>query len=485
MRPTAMRPTSPKRRGLPPLVLAVCYAALVALPMLPSLISGTGHWQGAMRLASGAGIAAAVMLLLQMVTSGRFEAISGRIGIDLTMAFHKWAAPIALLLVVVHLLALIGLPDPERPGRLARRVDFLLTAPGFWEARLALVLLVILVILALLRERLSMRYQFWRAGHAVAAVALVGAVVWHAVTAGSGGAAERWIWIALALAVTVPAASVYAARFLRPASHCWRLEKIRRVAERLWLLEIVPAGEGRLSFEPGQFAWIAFGRKRLPLHDHPFSMASAPDEPGLRFLVQEAGDFTGRIGALERGIRVSVDAPHGSFVPRGQGPLILVAGGVGIAPILAILSHLARSGSDRTLRFLYAARSTAAMVPPALYQPACDALGVVPVLVSDRPEDQQGPYGPLERGPVSAALLERAFAGLDPAACEVMICGPGPMMTFVADSALQMGVPLHQISYERFSYAAGHASTKDRRVLRRFAALWGAVLGLVLLYWRV
>ncbi len=478
-----MRPTSPKRRGLPPLFLAVCYAGLVALPMLPSLLSGTGHWQGAMRLATGAGIAAAVMLLLQMVTSGRFEAISGRIGIDITMAFHKWAAPVALLLAVVHLLALIGLPDAERPGRLARRLDFVLTAPGFCEARLALVLLVIMVILALLRERLSTRYQIWRAGHAVAAVALVGTVVWHAVAAGGGGTAERWIWIGLALAVTVPAASVYAGRLLRPTSHCWRLEDIRRVAERLWLLRIVPPADAKLSFEPGQFAWIAFGRKRLPLHDHPFSMASAPGEAGLRFLVQEAGDFTGKIGALEPGIRVSVDAPHGSFVPRGAGPLILVAGGVGIAPILSILSHLARSGSERPVRFIYAARSTAAMVPSELYEPACEALGVTPVLVSDRPEDQEFARQPLERGPVSAALLERVLAGLDPAACEVMICGPGPMMTFVADSALQMGVQLQQISYERFSYAAGHASIKDRRVLRRFAVLWGAVLGLVLLYW--
>ena len=41
----------------------------------------------------------AVMLLLQLLSSGRFEALSGRVGIDVTMAFHKWAAPVLIVVL--------------------------------------------------------------------------------------------------------------------------------------------------------------------------------------------------------------------------------------------------------------------------------------------------------------------------------------------------------------------------------------------------
>lgn len=118
------------------------------------------------------------------------------------------------------------------------------------------------------------------------------------------------------------------------------------------------------------------------------------------------------------------------------------------------------------------------MVPPELYQPACTRLGITPVLISDAAENDA-----VQRGPLTHGHLERAFEGLDPASCEVMTCGPGPMMTFVADTALDLGVPMQNISYERFSYAAGGSSAKDRRTLAGFAALWGGVLAVVMVYW--
>ncbi len=160
---------APPRRGLPPLLLAALYAGAVLLPMV--LGWTTGHQRVGMRAAAGCGIAAAVMIFLQMISSGRFEAISGRIGIDVTMAFHKWAAPAALVLALGHLALLVGPPDAERPHRLARRLDMLLQ-PDLAEAWAALALLALLVVLALLRDRLPIRYELWRASHALGALAL-------------------------------------------------------------------------------------------------------------------------------------------------------------------------------------------------------------------------------------------------------------------------------------------------------------------------
>ena len=60
---------------------------------------------------------AGVALVLQFVTSGRFEFLSGRIGIDVTMAFHKWSARALVVVILVHPLAFVMpwlLTDPAR-----------------------------------------------------------------------------------------------------------------------------------------------------------------------------------------------------------------------------------------------------------------------------------------------------------------------------------------------------------------------------------
>ena len=113
--------TQPPRRmpGLSGWVLAVGYVAIVALPLVLAALSDVEPLDIWTELAAATGIAGGVMMLLQIVSSGRFEVLSGRIGIDLTMGFHKWAAPIALVLVLAHPLLLVGpwtTPGDPRSG---------------------------------------------------------------------------------------------------------------------------------------------------------------------------------------------------------------------------------------------------------------------------------------------------------------------------------------------------------------------------------
>ena len=75
-----------------------------------------------------------------------------------------------------------------------------------------------------------------------------------------------------------------------------------------------------------------------------------------------AGDCTNEFGHVKPGTRVAIDGPHGSFVlPEGKALLVMIAGGVGIAPLLGILEEAAALGDRRSFRLLYAARN-----PPAL-----------------------------------------------------------------------------------------------------------------------
>ncbi|MGH2885872.1 MAG: hypothetical protein ACRDPA_24795 [Solirubrobacteraceae bacterium] len=63
-----------------------------------------------------------------------------------------------------------------------------------------------------------------------------------------------------------------------------------------------PAGTD-FSFQPGQFAWFAFGRSPFSLTQHPFSFSSSAERSELEVAIKSLGDFTSTVSALDRGRR--------------------------------------------------------------------------------------------------------------------------------------------------------------------------------------
>ena len=163
----------PPIRGLPGPVLAILYVAALLLPLLLALMSGRGPqgpWQEA---ASGLGFVAAVALMLQFVTSGRFESLSGRIGIDTTMAFHKWVARTLAVIVVIHPLLYVMPQLATDPGRALWRFGHLLTSPRYLTGVVALVLLLTVVVLPLVTGILLVSVVGISAGLALLGLTLV------------------------------------------------------------------------------------------------------------------------------------------------------------------------------------------------------------------------------------------------------------------------------------------------------------------------
>lgn len=477
--PTPGRTPQPPRsrpEGLPGGLLAALALGLILLPLILAATGGIPPADALAEGAAAAGMAGAVVICLQVVSSGRFETLSGRVGIDLTMAVHKWFGPVAVTLLLAHVLLLAGLPDPAEPGRWLNRLAALLAAPSLREGVVAAALLLLLVLLALLRDRTGLGYELWRASHAAGAAAILLLVVLHILDRGSYASEGplRLFWPALAGAVAAPAVWVHLRKLRDRARHDWRVAALRPAAAGIWELWI-ESGTGRgLSFRAGQFAWLAAGR-RLPFFDNPFSIASAPgDGRRLRFLIREAGDFTSAIGRLAPGTPVALDAPHGSFTldrAAGAEAILLVAGGVGIAPILGLLEALAAQGERRPVRLILAAREGTAVIRPDLLAPACARLGIAPIIVVDR-----APSDPAQRqGPLARAHLAEALEGLAPARTAVFLCGPPGFMAAAARTLEALGLPPANLAYERFDYRGGAISARDRRVLAALWAMAGAI----------
>ncbi len=462
--------------GLSAPALAIAYVVLTAGPVL--LASFNGGPQGATvfpLLARTAGVAALAMFLMQFVTSGRFETISGRIGLDRTMGFHRLAAVGALGMLGLHIVFfLVRAGESGVPAMARRLLGYLLRADLFTGVIATLLAVLLILTGKYLRGRL-LPYQGWRLGHGAMAVALVLLGLHHAFT-NARFMADPLGASALLVIALVALASLLVVYVLRPV-HAFRsgftVASARALSPSIAELVLTTNTPERFSFAAGQFAWLTIGRRHT-VTDNPFSIASAPsDLPQLRFLIRNAGDMSGSVTGLAPGTRIGVDGPHGSFTLReaGDGPVLLLAGGIGIAPVLSLVRTLAATGDPRPVRLIAGARSAADHVVRTEIEDLMAGHDFRAIFLTDM-DDEAG----CEKGTCDAGHLARIVDGLDPAAVTAFVCGPPAMMETAVGLLVEAGVPPGRIVMERFDFDAGDDAV-CRMVRRRFISVMALVYG--------
>lgn len=438
-------------RGLPPWLLAVLFVLAACAPLILALASGEPPEAVQAELGIGLGLAALALMLLQFAHSGRLETIAGRIGIDWTMRLHRSAGIALAAMVLLHPAAFLAPLLLTQPGRALDGLVRMFGAERMQSGVIALALLLVVVAASLARARIGLAYQRWRALHAALGLAAAAFAVHHALRVGlySEAAPLRGFWLgglALAAAALV---WTWVLKPLRDGRAGWRVAAVAPLGPNYWEVALERPSRAPLPFAAGQFAWLAFGR-RAPWDDNPFSIASAPGDPRLAFVIREAGDLTRTIGSLPIGSDVRVDAPHGAFVldPRERRAVLLIAGGAGIAPILSLWRDLASRPDAGAVRLVYGAWTAERLLYREELTRTAAEKGFGLFLRVDE--------GPLcagaTRGILDEAILRAAMDGLDPHRTVAMVCGPTPMMLAVAASLERLGLPPAAIRYERFDY---------------------------------
>lgn len=439
--------TTPNRLALPPAAAALAFLLLALAPLGLAVATGEepGGWHEEAGIALG--LAGLSLLLLQFAHSGRWHLVSGAAGIDVTMRFHRAAAILLLAFVLLHPVLFVApllLVDPMQG---LARLHAMFASPRMTVGKIAWIALIVTVALALARR--AMRYELWRLSHGVTAIVAAGGAVWHAVEVGlyseTRPLALLW-WAGLAGAMLLLAWS-WAWKPWRLAGRGWRIGAVTPLGAGYW--ELTLAGQRPPEFLAGQFVWLALGRA-APWNDNPFSIASAPGEADLRLVIREAGDSTRRLGTLPVGLPVRVDGPHGAFTLEraGPGPLLLAAGGAGIAPILSLARALDRSGDPRPVAVLHAARTPDRLVCRAEMQAMVARHGWRSLFLAE-----EGAAEGVSPGMPDAACLARLLQGWAPGQVTAMICGPEPMTMAVARQLESLGVPPANLVYELFDYA--------------------------------
>ncbi len=157
--------------------------------------------------------------------------------------------------------------------------------------------------------------------------------------------------------------------------------------------------------------------------------------------------------ALKMGDELSMTGPSGGFTFTGSEAdnIVLIAGGVGITPMMSVLRYLVDCAWPGEIFLIYACRSTDEFIfaeELAYLQKRHARLQVVGAMTRAEGSSWAGP-----RGHITKSLLADAVPGI--AGRRVHLCGPAPMMTAVQAVLAELGVPSHQIKTEAFGPAAG------------------------------
>ena len=431
-----------------PLFLIIAYLVAVASPLVLSWCVGGPPRAIHQELASGFGILAFAMILMEFVLSGRFKSISNGVGMDVTMRFHQVMARTALFFALLHPFLYQGTPSGgARPWDPTRQLTLTTDFADLWSGVAGFVLLPSLVLLAIGRRQLGQKYETWRLMHGVGALLIALLLLHHTVYAGRYGAQPYMagLWVAMAGIAVGSLLFVYLIVPLRDRGRRWRVACVNRLTPRQWEVTVAPSGHSGLDFKAGQFVWLNLGHSRFSLQEHPFSISSAPaGGPEISFMIKELGDFTQTIGQIETGTAAYLDGPYGSLSVEGRDApgVALIAGGVGLAPLLGILRQMRLTGDTRKVRLVYGNRT----VDQIAYAPELGSEGVVYAL-SEPPENWGG-----EVGFIDAALIDRVFSSDEIREWIFVICGPAIMMDIVEEHLISRGTPAHRILSERFDY---------------------------------
>jgi len=389
------------------------------------------------------------MMGLQFGLTARFRYVTEPWGEDVIYHFHRKISLIAVALALAHPIILFVV----RPELLAL-LNFI-QAP--WRARFAALStysLIALVVMALWRVKLNLRYETWHLTHVILAVVAVAAGVAHMIGWSFYLTApwKRELWIGLVLFWIGLLLYVRLFKPLFMLRKPYRIAEVRKERGDSCTLVMRPDGHGGFRFSPGQFGWLTLWDSPFKITGHPFSFSSsaAVDDGRVEMTIRNLGDFTSRIPSVPVGQRVYLDGPYGAFtIDRNPADMhVLIAGGVGITPMVSIARTLADRGDKRPIILLYGSKDWESIT----FREELEALKkrldlkVIHVLANP-PANWTG-----EKGFIDAEMFKRH---LPPpyADHEYFICGPNPMMDAIEKALDELGVPLVKYHSERYSFA--------------------------------
>jgi ferredoxin-NADP reductase len=244
-----------------------------------------------------------------------------------------------------------------------------------------------------------------------------------------------------------------------PLRLAWRIGEVvetRHATPRTKsLLLDVPGWEGHKA---GQHVDVRLTAEDGYQAQRSYSIASAPENGRVELLVERLDD--GEVSPyltdeLRAGDGLELRGPIGGWFAwdAGQGgPLLLVAGGSGIAPLIAMVRHRKAAGSDTPVRLLFSSRSYEEIIFRGELQELSardEAVEVFHTLTRSRPENWRGHDRRIDEEMLSEVAFPPEEGPL------TFVCGPTPLVETVATALVGLGHDPTRVKTERFGPTGG------------------------------
>jgi predicted ferric reductase len=431
---------------------AIIIAPALAYLAMPSwrMPSSGGLWD---RLSVLTGLLALSALVCAAVLPSRLRSLNRAFGIESVIDVHRFLGVVTAALVFAHLacvvaadpanLALLDLPDA--PGRAQ-------------AATISTVALVALAGLAVLRARAQLTYELWKWSHVTLAATVLIFAGMHV-----------WLLDQLVRDATIGSMfALFAAGLFLVAGHRWVwrplfdpstefvVRDVRRESSSVSSLVLEPRSQGDLpatswAFAPGQFAWLRLSRS-IAAEEHPFTIASSAHSDTTEFTIRHTGDFTRAIRRLPPGASVWVDGPHGAFTndAGGAAAFVMVAGGVGVTPMMSMLRTAAHRRDPRPYRLVVFASAPQDLLFRSELAQLRRILDLDVTEVLRRPTEGWSGH----TGEIGVELLSVVLDGSQHLEdIDFFICGPPSLVTDTLSTLDVLGAAPDRVHTEQFDFA--------------------------------
>ena len=391
------------------------------------------------------GLLGAYLALVQVVLLARLRVLERLVGFDRLTVWHRWNGHVCIDLVLAHVVFTVWGYSLVDKYPLGKELSTMLGGgiyPGMITATIATGLFIAVVATSLVIVRRRLRYEWWYCVHLLAYAAI--ALSWfHEIPTGNELVLDRVAadyWRGLYLA-TIAVLLIW--RVAMPLARAWRyrlrVAEVTQEAPGVVSLRITGRRLDRMGAHAGQFFLWRFLTRHAWGTAHPFSLSAAPEGDSLRITVKGLGDHSARAGQIPVGTRVMAEGPFGVFTDerRRREKAVLIAGGIGITPIRALLETM-----QGDLIVLYRALTEADVI----FREELDAFAgsggaVVHYLIGDHLGEGRELLAPKHLLELVPDLIER----------DVFLCGPPAMAAFILENVRMARVPRRQIHAERFA----------------------------------
>ena len=417
--------------------------------MIAAVITGESRGSlaapGGLLTAGGrlAGFTGAYLMLIMVMLVARLPWLERSVGQDQLIRWHRRVSPWAIGLIIVHVLLItLGYAAAANSPVLSEIWVLVRSYPDILAAVVGFALLMLAAVTSYRAIRRRLRYETWWAVHLYVYIGLALAFA-HQIVSGVtfiGHPVARALWI------TIWAATAGAVLLFRIGQPAWRslrfqLRVVEVRDEAPGVISVICQGRDldRLPVSGGQFFLWRFLTRELWWQAHPYSLSALPQPPYLRFTVKGLGDASSALARVRPGTRLAFEGPYGAFTDHARlsDGVLLIAAGVGITPLRALLEDLP---ADADVVVVIRASTDAELLHRA----------EIAALVDRKGGRLHEVVGSRQKVRIDARTLQQVVP--DIASRDVYVCGPPGFGADVSSSAAKLGVPAARIHLEDFGF---------------------------------